>query len=76
MSKDYIDVEYAEVKQESKPHDDITVNTDPFSAAISGLCGVVNNITSAVKEYNICRQQEETRRAEIHANMKICYCTG
>lgn len=65
-----IDVEYSETdnKSESK---DIVINADPMSAAVNGLFGAVNHITDAVKEYNICHEQEETKRAEIRAKLKL-----
>lgn len=78
MSKEYIDVDYndCEQKDDSKSQNtNVTVNTGPVSTliheTISGFCGVVNNVTNAVKEYNICKQQEETKRAEIRAYLKI-----
>lgn len=78
MSKEYIDVDYNECEQkdDSKPQNtNVTVNTGPVSTliheTISGFCGIVNNVTDAVKEYNICKQQEETKRAEIRAYLKI-----
>lgn len=74
MSKDYIDVEYT-AYDEKEQTSDITINGDPISTVIhetvSGFCGIVNNVTNAVKDYNMCRQQEETKRAEIRATLKI-----
>ena len=72
MEKEYIDVDWTEC--EGKPqhkNGDITICADPASAAISGFFGAVNNITNSIKEYNICKQQEETKRAEIRANLKF-----
>lgn len=72
MEKDYIDVEYTECEDTPQPKSgDITICADPTSALISGVCGVVNNITNSIKEYNICKQHEETKRAEIRANLKL-----
>lgn len=73
LQKEYIDVDYTEVDEEKNngANKDITINTDPFSAAISGIFGAVNNVTNAVKEYNICKQQEQTKRTAIKAQMKI-----
>lgn len=76
MKKDYVDVEYKECEKENpKEKTNVTINTNPISTAIhetvSGVCGIVNNVTNAVKEYNMCRQQEETKRAEIRAYLKI-----
>lgn len=78
MNKEYIDVDYRECDQKkdsTTPNTNVTVNTGPVSTlihdTISGFCGIVNNVTDAVKEYNICRQQEETKRAEIRAYLKI-----
>lgn len=72
-----IDVDYKILSADNdenapeKQDTDITINADPISALISGFCGVVNGLTDAVKEYNICKQQEQTKRAEIKAQMKI-----
>ena len=78
MKNDYIDVDYEECEQEnddSSNYNNVTLNTDPVSTliheSISGFCGIVNNVTNAVKDYNICRQQEETKREEIRAYLKI-----
>ena len=76
--QDFIEAEYEvipeQAQKEQKPDKrggDITINADPFSAFISGAFGTVNNITNAVKEYGMCKQQEETKRAEIKAQMKV-----
>lgn len=72
MENEYIDVDWTEC--EDKPqhkNGDITICADPASAFISGIFGAVNNITNSIKEYNICKQQEETKRAEIKARLKI-----
>lgn len=72
-----IDVDYKILSSDNdenapeKQDTDITINADPISALISGFCGVVNGLTDAVKEYNICKQQEQTKRAEIKAQMKV-----
>ncbi|MGN0605544.1 MAG: hypothetical protein ACI4JM_03380 [Oscillospiraceae bacterium] len=74
MQKEYIDVDYTMMSEDENADDkntDIIINTDPASAAISGIVGVVNNITNAAKEYSICKQQEETKRAAIKAQMKV-----
>ena len=65
-----IDVEYSETDNNSESKD-IVVNADPMSAAVNGFFGAVNHITDAVKEYNICHEQEETKRAEIRAKLKL-----
>ncbi|MDE5584046.1 MAG: hypothetical protein K2J08_10120 [Ruminococcus sp.] len=73
MQKEIIDVDYVEVDNAAdgkKEPVDITVNADPFSALFSGIASVVNNVTNSVKEYNMCRQQEETKRAAIKAQLK------
>lgn len=72
MDNDIIDVKYEEVPvgKNDSPRD-IKINMDPISTAINEVGGIVNNITNAVKEYNMCRQQEETKRAEIRAYLKI-----
>lgn len=74
MEKNYIDVDYIECEGK-KDKTDVNVNVNPVSTliheAVSGVFGVVNNVTNAIKEYNICRQQEETKRAEINAYLKI-----
>ena len=77
MEKSIIDVDYTEIEDSGnkETNGDITVNTNPISTIIhdtvSGVFEIVNNVTNAVKEYNICRQQEETKRAEIRAYLKI-----
>lgn len=73
MEKEYIDVEYTEVddKNNDKNGGDITVNANPLSTLISEAFGLVNNFTNSVKEYNICKQQEQTKRAAIKAQMKV-----
>ncbi len=72
MEKEYIDVSYTECEDTPQnKNSDITICADPASAAISGIFGAVNNITNSIKEYNICKQQEETKRAEIKARLKI-----
>lgn len=59
MEKEFIDVDYEEVTQKSDDDDrNVTINADPLSAALSGITSIANNITNAVKEYNMCRQQE------------------
>ena len=76
MQKEIIDVDYVEVEKVESDTDgkkepvDITVNADPYSALFSGVTSIVNNITNSVKEYNMCRQQEETKRAAIKAQLK------
>lgn len=73
MQKEIIDVDYVEVDDtadDKKEPVDITVNADPFSALFSGVASIVNNVTNSVKEYNMCRQQEETKRAAIKAQLK------
>lgn len=73
-SKKYIDTVFEEVPTDNETNDkdiDITLNTDPLSALITGVCGVVNNITNAAKEYGICKQQEKTKREAIKAQMKV-----
>ena len=75
MQKEYIDVDYTEADNQSQSQNEndnnITINTDPLSALISGAFNSVNNLTNAVKEYNICKQQEQTKRTAIKAQMKI-----
>ena len=72
MDNDIIDVNYEDVNVEKSDNPrEIKINADPLSTAISEVCGIANNITNAIKEYNICRQQEETKRAEIRAYLKI-----
>ncbi len=73
MQKEFIDVDYTEVNDDTddkKEPVDITVNADPISALFSGVASVVNNVTNSIKEYNMCRQQEETKRATIKAQLK------
>lgn len=73
MQKEYIDVEYTEIPNDEKSQQDpnITINTNPLSALISGMCSIANGITNGVKEYNMCRQQEQTKRTAIKAQMKV-----
>lgn len=75
LQKEYIDVDYTEADNQSQSQNEndnnITINTDPLSALISGAFNSVNNLTNAVKEYNICKQQEQTKRTAIKAQMKI-----
>ncbi|MDE6087193.1 MAG: hypothetical protein K2G25_02275, partial [Oscillospiraceae bacterium] len=73
MYNEIIDVDYVEVENDTddkKEPVDITINADPASTLFSGIANVVNNITNSVKEYNMCRQQEETKRAAIKAQLK------
>lgn len=71
--KDYIDVDFTEVKEKSEKQEnqDITICADPVSTFFNGAFGMVNTLTSSVKEYNMCRQQEQTKRAAIKAQMKV-----
>lgn len=72
MEKEYIDVDWTECEDKSQSENkDINICTDPFSIAVSSICGVVNNIAGSIKEYNICKQQEETKRTEIKARLKL-----
>ena len=77
MTNEIIDVDYRVVssdednKPDKQPEPDITINADPLSALISGVCGIINHITDAAKEYGQCKQQEQTKRAEIKAKMKV-----
>lgn len=76
MDRDVVDVKYEDVPAETTDTPkNVKINVDPVSTliseSISGICGIVNNITNSVKEYNICKQQEETKRAEIRAYLKI-----
>lgn len=73
MENEIIDVDYAKVDSDTndkKEPVDITVNTDPISALFSSIASVVNTVTNSVKEYNMCCQQEKTKRAEIKAKLK------
>ena len=74
MKENYIDVEYTTINDESGKDDekDITIRADPISTGIHDICNVVNNLTDSIKEYNICKQQENTKRAEIKARMETC----
>lgn len=75
--RDVIDVDYEVLspdddgKDTEKKNTDITVNVDPTASLISGFFGSIDNFTNAVKEYNICKQQEQTKRAAIKAQMKV-----
>lgn len=75
MQKEYIDVDYTEIDDNSGDKKenpaDITINTDPLSALFSGIANVINTTTNSIKEYNMCRQQEETKRAAIKAQLKV-----
>lgn len=71
---DYIDVDFSEVEEnpnDKKEPENITINTDPISALFSGFFSALNTATESIKEYNICRQQEETKRSAIKAQMKV-----
>lgn len=71
--KEYIDVDFVDVTEEKqeKQKEDVTICTDPISTLINGVCGIVNTLTSSITEYNMCRQQEQTKRAAIKAQMKV-----
>ncbi len=71
--KNYIDVDFTEVKEkpEKQENKDITICADPVSTFFNGAFGMVNTLTSSVKEYNMCRQQEQTKRVAIKAQMKV-----
>lgn len=77
LNNEIIDVDYEEILSSSEDTDgnddknEIVVNADPISALLSGVCGIVNNITNAAKEYGICKQQERTKREAIKAQMKV-----
>lgn len=73
MQEKYIDVDYQEIDEtkEKVKDKDIVINADPLSALISGAFSSINNLTNAVKEYTVCKQQEETKRADIKAKMKV-----
>ena len=72
MANEYIDVDWTECEDKSQSENkNINICTDPFSIVVSSICGAVNNITNSIKEYNICKQQEETKRTEIKAHLKI-----
>lgn len=72
MNDEFIDVDYVEVDndEDKKEPVDININADPLSALFSGIASIANNVTNSVKEYNMCRQQEETKRAAIKAQLK------
>lgn len=76
MNKEYIDVKYREITEnDSENNGNENVEFNPvstlFRETISGFCGTVNRVTDSIKEYNMCKQQEETKRAEIKANLKL-----
>ena len=76
MTEDFIDVDYEVISSDNDDSEknqgsDITINADPVSALISGVCGIVNNVTNAAKEYGMCKQQEKTKREAIKAQMKV-----
>lgn len=71
MQKEIIDVDYVECEDDDKKEPvDITVNADPISTLFSSIASVANTITGSIKEYNMCRQHEETQRAAIKAQLK------
>lgn len=70
MAENFIETDY----QVLSPDDggtDITINADPGAAAVTGLFRSIDNVTNAVREYNMCKQQEKTKREEIKAQMKV-----
>lgn len=75
--KDYIDVDFVDVKkeQEEPKEKDVTIRTDPLSIIskdlVGGFFGSINTLTSSIKEYNMCKQQEQTKRTQIKAQMKV-----
>lgn len=75
--KDYIDVDFVDVKkeQEEPKEKDVTIRTDPLSIIskdlVGGFFGSINTLTSSIKEYNMCKQQEQTKRNAIKAQMKV-----
>ncbi|MCM1507929.1 MAG: hypothetical protein NC177_12475 [Ruminococcus flavefaciens] len=72
MENEYIDVDWTECEDDTQSgNKNMTICTDPLSAVVSSICGVADNITNAIKEYNMCRQQEETKRSEIKACLKL-----
>lgn len=71
MTEQIIDADFSEVEDQKEQDKNIKIVSDPFSAAVTSICGIVNHITDSVKEYNMCRQQEETRRAAIKADLKV-----
>ncbi len=76
MAENFIDVDYEVISSDNDDSEknqgsDITINADPVSSAISGLANIANHITDSVKEYNMCKQQEKTKREAIKAQMKM-----
>lgn len=76
MDKNYIDVDYIECHDENKPQQERTfTNNSPISTVVhevvSSVSDIANNVVSSIKEYSICRQQEQTKRAEIRAYLKL-----
>lgn len=73
--KEIIDVDYIEYDDKSdddnKTPGDVTINADPLSTLFHEVGSIVNNVTMSIKEYNICRQQEKTKREEIRAYLKM-----
>ena len=63
MQKEYIDVDYTMLEEDDKKKNpDVIINTDPASAAISGVVGVVNNVTNAIKE---CASNRKSQKEQL-----------
>lgn len=72
MEKEYINVDWTECEDNTKSRNkNVMICTAPLSTVVSSICGVADNITNSFKKYNMCRQQEETKRSEIKAHLKL-----
>lgn len=61
--KDIIDVKFEELTETyNDEKNNVVVPTSPEVALITEAINVLNNVTNAVKEYNIAKQQEITQR--------------
>ena len=60
MDRTFIDVDFTEA----------ATGSDNRSRGV-GLSGIINNITESLKEYKMYTQQEQTKRGQINAELKL-----
>ena len=67
MKNDYIDVDFIETSEDTTKSPNINISTNPISALLT----TIDSIGKSITEYKMCKQQEETKRSQINATLKI-----
>lgn len=67
MKNDYIDVDFIETSDDTTKSPNINISTNPISALLT----TIDSIGKSITEYKMCKQQEETKRSQINATLKI-----